>query len=180
MSRRTSAARYARALLDVAIKEGDPEQAGKDLAAFGELVGGHPDLQRVLTNPVVPTPAQHQVVSELATRMTLSPPVRKLLLMLADRSRLGLLPDLVEVYGERLMDYKQVVRAEITTAAPMAKDRVAQLRQRLSKATGRDVLMTTKVDPTLIAGAVARMGGTVYDGSVATQLSKLRDKLLQS
>ena len=48
------------------------------------------------------------------------------------------------------------------------------------KATGRDVLMTTKVDPTLIAGAVARMGGTVYDGSVATQLSKLRDKLLQS
>ena len=180
MSRRTSAARYARALLDVTTKGGDPDQAGTDLAAFGALVAGHPDLQRVLTNPVVPVQAQRQVVNELTTRMKISLPVQKLLLMLADRSRLRLLPDLVEVYRERLMDHKQIVRAEITTAAPLADDRVAHLRQRLSAATGREVLMTTKVDPALIAGIVARMGSTVYDGSVATQLSKLRDKLLQS
>lgn len=155
-------------------------RAGADLAAFADLVAAHPDLQRVLANPVVPAPALHQVVGELAARLGLTPAVSKLLLMLADRSRLGLLPDLVSVYRERLMDHQQVVRAEITTATPLAQDRVDELQQRLSRATGRDVRMTTKVDPALIAGVVARMGGTVYDGSIATQLATLRGTLLQS
>ena len=69
------------------------------------------------------------------------------------------------------------MRAEVTTAEPLTPERTAQMQQQLSTLTGRTVTMTTKVDPALIGGAVARVGSTVYDGSIATQLERLRERL---
>jgi F-type H+-transporting ATPase subunit delta len=72
-----------------------------------------------------------------------------------------------------------VVRAEVTTAAPLTADRAAQLQQQLADITGRTVDMTTSVNPSIIGGVVTRIGGTVYDGSIATQLAKLRQTLAE-
>lgn len=178
MSARASASRYARALLDVAVKEADPEQVGRDLAAFAALVDQHADLREALTNPVVPAPSKQRVVTELIAKIGLKAPVSKLLVLLAGRDRLVLLPDLVQVYNERVEELKGIVRAEVTSATEITPEQAAQLQQRLSKATGRTVTLTTKTDPALIAGVVARIGSTVYDGSVATQLDKMREKLI--
>jgi F-type H+-transporting ATPase subunit delta len=59
-------------------------------------------------------------------------------------------------------------------------EQAAQLQQRLGTMIGRTVTLTTKVDPALIGGMVTRIGSTVYDGSVATQLASLRQRLTQS
>ena len=67
--------------------------------------------------------------------------------LLADRDRLALLPDLVDVYRERLLDHLQIVRAEVTSAVPLSQDRAAQLEKRLAELTGRRVTMTANVDP---------------------------------
>ena len=179
MSMRTSAARYARALLDVAIKEADPEVAAQDLAGFVELVHGHPELQRTLANPVVPAGAKAAVVQQILDRLRLSSPVGKLLLLLATRGRLELLPDVLAVYRERLMEHRQIVQAEVTTAVALPPERLARLQERLAAMTGRTVTMTTKVDQAIIGGVVTRIGSTVYDGSVATQLARVRDRLAE-
>jgi len=178
MNTRASAARYARALLDVVINEkADLEQVERELIAFANLLGQNPELQKALTNPAVPVSGKRGVVESLVSRLTPSPPVGKLLLMLADGDRLALVPDLVAIYGERLMEHRQIVRAEVTTAVPLAPDRAERLQKRLADVTGRQVTMTTKVDPALIGGAVARVGSTVYDGSIATQLEKIKERL---
>ena len=177
MSMRASAARYARALLDITIKESDPIAAEKDLAAFVDLVQRHPDLQRALANPVVSATAKRAVVQQLLERTQPTAPAGKLLLLLASRGRIELVPDVLAVYREQLMDHRKVIQAEVTTAAPLAPERVSELQQRLAKITGRTVSMTTKVDEAIIGGIVTRIGGTVYDGSVATQLAKVRDRL---
>lgn len=179
MSGRASAARYARALLDVAVKESDPVQVGVDLAAFAGLVSGTEELRAALTSPRVPTTGKQKVVTELLSRLGLKGPAAKLILMLAERDRLSLLPDLADVYRERLEEHQGIIRAEITAASEISGEHAEQLQQRLAKATGRKVTLTTKVDADLIGGMVARIGSTVYDGSVATQLEKLRAKLLQ-
>jgi len=179
MSGRASAARYARALLDVAIKEADPVRVGEELASFATLVGAHAVLRDTLKNPGVPAAAKRRVVEELSGRLSLASPLAKLLLMLADRDRLSLLPDLNDVYQERLRDHQQVIQAEVTTAAPLDAANADAIRKRLQGATGRQVSMTTKVDPALIGGLVARIGGTVYDGSVSARLAKMRERLLQ-
>ena len=177
MPSRASAARYARALFDVALKESDPAQVGLDLGTFAGLMSSNAELHGALTNPAVPTAAKRDIVNTLATRLNAAAPLKKLLALLAERDRLVLVPDLLDVYRERLMEHQQVVRAEVTTAAPLDAARAAQLQQRLAQATGRKVDITTSVDPSIIGGVVARIGGTVYDGSIATQLQKMKEKL---
>jgi F-type H+-transporting ATPase subunit delta len=179
MSMRTSAARYARALLDVAIKESDPERAEQELEAFVDLVRQHPDLQRAFANPVVPATDKRAVAQQILERVKPTTPVGKLVVLLASRGRLALLPDLLDVYRERLMEYRNVLSAEVTTAVPLSQERTAQLQKRLAAATGRVVTMTTRVDASIIGGVVTRIGSTVYDGSVATRLAKVRDRLEQ-
>ena len=179
MPSRASAARYARALFDVALKESDPVQAERDLSAFATLMSSGSELHGALTNPGVPVAGKRAVTETLTARLEVSSPVRKLLALLAERDRLALVPDLLAVYRERLMEHQEIVRAEVTTAAPLSTERAVQLQQRLAQATGRHVDVTTSVDPAIIGGLVARIGSTVYDGSVATQLSKMRERLTQ-
>jgi F-type H+-transporting ATPase subunit delta len=132
-----------------------------------------------LKSPAVPSASKRAIVENLLARTRPSAPLGKLLLMLADRNRLTLVPDLARVYDERLMELRQVVRVDVTTAMPLTSSHAAAFEQRLSKATGRRVLMTTAVDPALIGGAVARIGTIVYDGSVANQLARIRERLEQ-
>ena len=177
MPSRASAARYARALFDVALKESDPVQIERDLAAMAALMSGNAELHGVLTNPAVPVSAKHRIADALGARLNAAPPARKLFLLLADRDRLGIVPDLLAIYRERLMEHQQVVRAEVTTAAPLSPERVTQIEQKLAALTGRKVDMKTSVDPAIIGGVVTRIGSTVYDGSIATRLAKLKEKL---
>jgi F-type H+-transporting ATPase subunit delta len=178
MSTRASATRYARALFDVALQEGSLERADHDLTTFADLLQQHADLQRVLINPAVPAARKRAVLEELLPRLSFSTPAAKLLLLLADRDRLVLFPDLLDVFRRRLMEHQQVIEAEVTTAAPLAPERQTQLQQELSKVTGRRVTMTTRVDPAIIGGIVTRIGTTVYDGSLASQLTKMRERLV--
>lgn len=181
MTNRTAAIRYARALLDVAVKEKDNlEQVEHDLAGFVELFTQHPLLAKVMLNPAVPVPRKRAVAAELTSLTKPMPVVSKLLMLLAERDRLVLLTDLLDGYRERLLDHQKVVRADITTAAPLAADRAQAIEQSLARVTGRTVMVQTKVDPSIIGGVVTRIGSTVYDGSVTRQLEKMKARLLES
>jgi len=178
VTNKTAAARYARALLDVAIKEkADLEAIERDLAAFADLFIAHPALAKVMLNPAVPVPRKRAAMAELVSRMTMPPILAKLVTMLADRDRLVLLPDLLASYRERLMDHQKVVRAELTTAAPIDASRVDAIRRGLAAVTGRSVTISAKIDPSIIGGIVARVGSTVYDASVTRQLARMKERL---
>jgi F-type H+-transporting ATPase subunit delta len=180
MTSRAAATRYARALFDVALKEGDVQQAGRDLTAFAQLVASHESLPKVLVNPAIPAPKKKAIVEQLLARAgSVSPIVAKLLLLLADRDRFVLLPDLSAAYQHRLMDHAKVVRAEIVTAVGLPGDRVEALQQGLANVTGRQVRLDSRVDSSIIGGAIARVGSTVYDGSVTRQLEKMKETLTQ-
>jgi F-type H+-transporting ATPase subunit delta len=174
---RTAAGRYARALLDVADKEADLDNVGHELDAFLTLLKQQPQLERVLLNPAVPAPRKKAAIVELTQLAGHTPVVAKLLVLLAERDRLVLLPDLVAKYHELLLDRQNVVRAEVTSAVPLPTDQVDAIEKRLATLTGKRVSMVTKVDTEIIGGVVARVGGTVYDASVATQLKKIRERL---
>ncbi len=178
MTNRAAARRYARALFDVSLKEADVQVVERELAAFVALVGEHADLQRACYSPAVPSPRKRALVAALVARLgAVSPVLAKLLLLLAERDRLVLLPDLAAAYRDRVLDHRRVVRAEVTTAVALPADRVERLRSSLVAATGRDVLLEPRVDPALIGGAVARVGSIVVDGSVARQLERMKERI---
>ena len=178
MTNRGAATRYARALFDTVLAEGlDLQQTQTDLGEFARLVAGNEALQRVLTNPAIPVARKRAVVEQLFGRASLQPVVAKLLLMLAERDRLVILPEVADVFNARLMEHQNVMRARIVTAVALPSDRVTALAAGLTRATGRNVVVETQVDPAIIGGAVARIGGTVYDGSITRQLERIREAL---
>ena len=178
MTNRTAATRYARALLDVAVHEKvDLDRIEGDLAQFAGLFAAHPALEHVLLNPAVPVPRKRAAVAELTARAGLLPAVAKLLVLLAERDRLVLLADLLASYRERLLDHRHVVRADVTTALPIGGDRAKAIEQSLERVTGRTVMLRAHVDPSIVGGVVARIGSTVYDGSVTRQLEKMKERL---
>ena len=173
MTQQQSAARYAKALLEVAIAEADPQQVDQQLAEVAALFTGHADLWRTMTNPAVPAPKKRAIVDEMLPKLGLAPVLQKTLQLLASRDRLVLLPILAEAYRSRLMDHQKVVRARVTSAVPLPADRAQQIQKQLEKLTGRTVVMTAATDPDIIGGVVAQIGSTVYDGSVRTQLAEV-------
>jgi F-type H+-transporting ATPase subunit alpha len=181
MTSRAAATRYARALFDVALAERqDLVQIEGELTAVARLVQGNEQLQRALVHPAIPASRKSAIVEQLLSLSPVSPILSRLLLLLAERDRLVLLPDLADAYRSRLMDHQQIVRARVTTAVELPADRVSALRQGLTEATGRQVDLQVDVDPSILGGAVARIGSTVYDGSITTQLEKLKQRLVES
>lgn len=179
MTQRTAAARYARALLDVATKESaDLETIGREIDDFITFFRQETALERVLLNPAVPAPRKRAAMEQITERSGLTPIVSKLLILLADRDRLGLLHDLSTTYHELLAARQNVVRAQVTSAEPLSHERAAAIEKTLAAVTGKRVAMTATVDKNIIGGVVARVGGTVYDASVSTQLKKIRERLL--
>jgi F-type H+-transporting ATPase subunit delta len=176
---RGAAGRYARALFDITLGEGrDLALASGELNAFAKLLSTNTGLARALTNPAIPASRKRAVVEQLIAKTgNLQAAVAKLLLLLAERDRLAIVPDVAEAFENRLLDHQNVVRAEVVTAIDLPPDRVAALKQNLATATGRSVVLTTRVDPGIIGGAVARIGGTVYDGSVTRQLARIKESL---
>lgn len=178
MSSRTSATRYAKALLDVAATDDAAAAIERDLATFAATLQDHRELHLALTSPSVPAGKKRAIVLGVGERLGLAKTTLNLLQLMADRDRLGIIGDLLAVFRERLLGRQKVVRAEVRSAAPLAADALAAITNRLGAITGKTVSIDAVVDPALIGGVVATVGGTVYDGSVKTQLDKLRKQLV--
>ena len=180
MSLRTSANRYAKALFDVAITENaELSKIAADLSEITELMTENPEFARVAVATAVPDAQRKALVAGISDRLALTTPVKKLLVMLAASRKLDRLPDLAEAFRERLLAHQNIVRADVTSATPLSPEKTKALAESLSKVTGKQVQLSVSVDPELLGGVVARIGSTVYDGSVKTQLQRMRRELVE-
>jgi len=178
VTNRTAATRYARALLEVALKEqADVTAIDAQLAATADLFTQHPQLRKVLLSPSVPVARKRGAMAELVDKMGVQPILKKTLLLLADNDRLVLVPDVADAFRQRLMEMRNIVRADVTTAVALPPERLAAIQSSLAAATGRTVDLTSKVDPSIVGGLVARIGSTVYDASVVNHLKRIRQRL---
>ena len=180
MSLRTSANRYAKALFDVALEEkADLAQVDRDLEAVAAMMKASPDLLLNLKRGSVTDEKRQSLMEAVSKAMSLSAPVTKMLVLLAKTGKLHLVPELDASYRERLLSHQNVVRADVTSAAPLSPEKTKALEESLSKVTGKKVEISAGVDPDLLGGVVARIGSTVYDGSVKTQLTRMRQELVK-
>tara|TARA_B100000029_G_scaffold475789_1_gene519365 strand:+ start:54 stop:599 length:546 start_codon:yes stop_codon:yes gene_type:complete len=178
MTNRAVAARYARALFEVSCDSSDVEKTEQDILSFQQLLDGHATLSGALLSPAVSVVEKRKLVHTLLSRMQVSAVAERLLLMLADRDRLELLPEVCEIYNALLMDHRGVVRVRITTAEPLDSSRLESMVQALAKATGRKIKAEASVDETLVGGVVTQIGSTVFNGSIAHHLDRLRKRFI--
>ena len=180
MSVRTSANRYAKALFDVALQEkADLSKINQDLSAFSELLASNSELLRAGERVGVSDAARKAMMAQIADRLGVADQVKKLLVVLTQSRKLNLITDLAESFRERLLAHQNIVRADVTSAVALSPDKTKALAESLSAVTGKKVELSMSVDPALLGGVVARIGSTVYDGSVKTQLERLRHELIE-
>ena len=180
MSVRTSANRYAKALFDVALQEkADLSKIDQDLAAFSELLDSNTELRLASERVGVPDASRKALMAAIADRLGVVDQVKKLVAVLTETRKLNLVSDLAEAFRERLLAHQNIVRADVTSAVTLSPDKTKALADSLSKVTGKKVELQVSVDPELLGGVVARIGSTVYDGSVKTQLQRLRQELVE-
>ena len=171
------ALRYARALADEAVAKNSAESLKRELAGFTALLDDSQDLRTVLESPAVARESKHGVIRKLCERMGASPALRNFLLVIVDGRRTALLPEIEREFHAELLARLGVAEAYVTSARDLTEAEQTEMKRGLEKQTGKQIQAVFGVDPELIGGAVARVGSTIYDGSVRAQLGRLRARL---
>jgi len=179
MKDRRLALRYARALLSALPQPDAAERADGLLTALASEMEASAEFRRFLLDPAVGREERAEALRQLVQRAGASPEVGRFFDTLVQHQRLGALPAIAAVFHERRQAAAGIVPAEMTTAEPMPPELRDRAVQALRRLTGRDVRLEFRVDPLLLGGAVTRIGSTVYDGSLRTQLSQLRREMTQ-
>ncbi|HHH27676.1 MAG TPA: ATP synthase F1 subunit delta [Polyangiaceae bacterium] len=174
------ARRYARAVFELAKEEGNLAEVTKELTAVAEAYEASTDFQALELTPGLTDEDRTAVVAAIAQQAGGGELTVRTLQLLAERQRLSVLPDLVELLGEMADDALGVVRAHVTSAQPLSDGYRARLKQKIEKATGKKVLCTFETDETLLAGIVTKIGDRVVDGSVRGKLNALAESLRQA
>lgn len=176
------AGRYARAMADTVLAPHSglpPLVALEQLNSMASLIKLSPELHNVLITPAVSLSKKRAVIGRLGDRMALHRLVRNFLFVLIDHGRSGQLHDIAEALEIELDARLGVVRADVSSAAAMDQGQQDALQDRLSRLTGKQVRCRFTTDPNLIGGVAARIGSTIYDGSVRGQLETLAAQLTE-
>jgi F-type H+-transporting ATPase subunit delta len=174
--------RYARALADVVTGPGSavkPEDTVAQLRAIEEILAESAELRTALLTPAIQNSRKRAVMAKLMDQVGASQWVKNFIFVLIDRRRVGILSEIRNAFELLVDDRLGFARAEITSAMPLDEQRVAGLASELERVTGKKMRLHYSVEPDLLGGVIARIGSTVYDGSLRGQLQELRRRLTE-
>jgi len=172
---RSTARRYAEAALSIAERDDSLEAWVTALETATSRLAV-PELMRILADPALAFGTRRTVAEDVLADSVVGGP-RNLVLLLVRRGRIELLPE-VAAQLRRLYDQRLgVVKATVTSAAPLTEAETTALRERLAGMTGGRVDLDTQVDPAILGGVMVRLGDRLIDGSVRGRLERLRTKL---
>lgn len=177
MLRDPAAKRYAQAAFQLARDKGELDAWERDLRALGEALGT-PGAMSFLSSVRVPNEAKESFLRRIMGEP--APLVWNLMLLLIERGRLALTPQIIEEFIELVDDERGIAHAQVTTAVPMNDGERAAVARRLSELTGKNVQVETSEDPDILGGLVARIGDRLIDGSTKTKLIALKRQLAGS
>ncbi len=177
----TLARRYARALLQLADTPMQREVFGRDLATFVRNASvpaeGDASLLTVLDFGIHPQNERRMVLDAVLRRMNLDATVAKFIALVFERGCIGGAPQMASAFADMADTLAGRQKATVTSARPLAADSLAKLKASLEKVTGKTILIDTKIDPSLLGGVVAQVGTYVFDGSIKSQLERMRTSL---
>lgn len=171
------ARRYATALADVVIPRGEERQVQEELSVWEEIMQSSPLLMEVFSNPTIPYDQKRKVLTSLIARARVCSATANFLQVLLQNHRLADLSEVNRMFAQALDERSGVVSAEVTTARPVPEASREALRRKLTELTGKNVRLSFETDGELIGGIVTRIGSTIYDGSIRTQLEQVKERM---
>ena len=174
------ARRYARALFELAKEAGKVAEVARELGNFAAAYETSAEFREIDVLPSVQGADRRAIVASLGASLGASDLTVRVVAMIADRQRLSLLPDLVNVMDEMADEHLGVLRGTVTSAQRLDEGYRGKLKRKIEEATGKKVLLTFEEDQNLIAGIVTQIGDQIIDGSVRGKLNTLAESLRQT
>ena len=174
---KSASLQYANALADVALAQGAADAALKQLNDVAAAFAASSELRNVMASPAVPREAKHGVIEKIAARAGAGKIIRNFLFVIADHHRTHILPEIVAAFEGVIRQRQGVAEAEISSAVELSAAQKKKFAQTLERITGKKIEAKYSLDPTLLGGAVVRVGDTIYDGSVRSSLNEMRARL---
>jgi F-type H+-transporting ATPase subunit delta len=174
---KSASLQYANALADTALAQGAAPTVVQELGDFSAAYRASAELRNVLLSPAVSKKEKRGVVEKVAARLGAGKIVRNFLFVVIDHQRSHLLPEMFESFKNVLRERQGLAEAEIFSPVPLSDAQRKQITQTLERVTGKTIEAKFSLDPHLLGGAVARVGDTIYDGSLRNRLDSLRERL---
>ncbi|MCU4186491.1 ATP synthase F1 subunit delta [Acidiferrimicrobium sp. IK] len=164
---------YASALLEVAKDQGQLDTVEEELFRVARTLEANDGLLWVLSDQSVPVEARQATLAQLLEGKV-SPITAQLAAWVVGENQALDLPEIIDRLVARAADERNEYVAEVRVAEPLDADRLERLRQGLTRTLGREVVVRTVIDPSVIGGVVARVGDTIIDGTIGHRLEQLR------
>ncbi len=179
MASNAAAQRYADALFEIGVEHDKLELLGEHVAGLVEAFEQSEAFRNLLLHPSIDVDQRRRTLRRLADDWELDQLVVNFLLVLLDNERVRALPTILQVYRRRLDEKAGNLRASVTAAVELDGGQKEALEEVLAEKFGKEIILTTETDEELIGGAVTRVGGRVFDGSVRKQLEQLKENILE-
>ena len=168
---------YARAVFELAKEKDELDAWQADLSRLDNVMSD-PAVAHLFHNPSVTPEHKRDAVAKLLAGS--KPEIGNLIRVLAERDRLEIVPDMVRAYTEARLNAQGIAVADVTTAEPLSPPEQQLVRDQLKRIVGKEIELRMRTDPEIIGGVVARVGDMLIDGSVVSQLRRLRARLAAS
>lgn len=169
--------RYAKALVELAVEQQAVDRYGEELATVNAVLAREGLLRQLLESPTLALDKKTAMLADLAAALELSVRMSDFLGLVLSKGRIGYLPQIEDAYRRLADDLSGVLRARVTSAVELDAAQQQAIGAGLEKQTGKKVALNVKVDPRLIGGVQAEIGGRLFDGSVRTQLQQIEESL---
>ncbi len=176
MSELTTAARpYARAAYDIANTHSE-QPLWTDMLSYMAAVAFDPNMTALLDSPAL-SQAQSAEMFIKVCEDKIDQRAKNFVKLLAENDRIKLLPEIAALYEHYRAEAEGSIEAEVISATETSDDQLAKIAAALKTRLGKEVRVTSKIDPALIGGAIIRAGDMVIDGSLSGRLNKLSTTL---
>ena len=178
MSVETVARRYSAALADVVLKTNEIDPVKTELKTWETMIDTNADLQTAFRNPAISQANKEKVLENLIEKTKPTKTTANFLRVLLRNGRLTEIGEINTKFASVLEERSGIVSANITSARELSEAQKTEMRTSLEKLSGKQINLEFKTDESLIGGIVTRLGSTVYDGSVRTQLQELKQQMI--
>jgi len=169
--------RYAKALFSVAQEENAFDENAKSLNEIAQAMIAQPEVKDGLTNPVYPLDVRAKVMDYIAEAQGACQVIKNFLNLVLQKKRAAFLPEIAEAFQILIDSQRNICQGTVLTAMPLTVELNDKVQATLEKLTGKKVVLSTKVDPTILGGIIAKVGDLVLDGSIRSQLQGLKESI---
>jgi F-type H+-transporting ATPase subunit delta len=164
-------------MLDIGKEEGQLRRVLSEAEEFARILDGSPDLREAMEAAHVGQQDKRATLEAVLAPTDFLPTTKSFLSLLVDKGRMNVLPAILSELRRMVEEFEGIERVEVTVPMPLSVPQKDILRTVLERRTGKKVVLEESVDPAVLGGMVVRVGSTVYDGSVRTQIHQIRENL---